>query len=95
MYEKDFDAVVTFLSQHINKSAPTHSVKIASVGQNSPVNPQRTSPTRGTFQGKIELKRYSKDEYDSMFMAQCQHLCELWKKARLIKGMKTPESSRP
>ena len=32
-YEKDFDAVVAFLTQYINKKAPTLSVKVASVGQ--------------------------------------------------------------
>ena len=29
-----------------------------------------------------------------MSMAQCQQLYELWKKAGLVKGKKTPESSR-
>ena len=32
-YEKDFDAVVTFLTQYIDKKAPTPSVKFASVTQ--------------------------------------------------------------
>ena len=40
------------------------------------------------------MKKYSKDEYDSMSTAQHQQLYELWKKARIIKGKKTPESSR-
>ena len=40
------------------------------------------------------MKQYSRDEYDSMYMTKHQHLYELWKKARLIKGKKTPESSR-
>ena len=31
-YKKNFDAVVTFLIQYINKRAPTPSVKVASVG---------------------------------------------------------------
>ena len=53
-----------------------------------------TSTTHDTFKGKIELKKYSREEYDSMSMAQHQQLHELWKKTGLIKGNKTPESSR-
>ena len=34
--EKNFDAVVAFLTQYIDKRAPTASVKVASVGQNRP-----------------------------------------------------------
>ena len=40
------------------------------------------------------MKKYSREEYDSMLMAQHQQLYELWKKAGLIKDKKTPESSR-
>ena len=65
-YEKDFDAIVTFLSQYIDKKAPTPSVKVASVGQNKPAKWQKTITTCGTFNGKIELKKYSRKEYDSM-----------------------------
>ena len=83
--EKDFNAVVVFLTQYIEKRAPTQSVKFASVGQNRPAKQQKTSTICGTFKEKIELKKYSKDEYDSMLMAQHQQLYELWKKARLIK----------
>ena len=36
-YKKDFNAVVTFLIQHIDKRAPTLSVKVASVTQTSHV----------------------------------------------------------
>ena len=43
---------------------------------------------------KFELKKYSREEYNSMLMAQCQQLYELWKKADLTKGKKTPENSR-
>ena len=32
-YEKDFDALVIFLTQHINKRAPTVHVKVVSVMQ--------------------------------------------------------------
>ena len=48
----------------------------------------------GTLKEKIELKKYSTEEYGSMLMAQHQQLYELQKKVRLIKGKKTPESSR-
>ena len=57
-YKKDFDAVVTFLTQYIDKRAPTPSVKVASVRQSRPAKQQKTSTTKGTFKGKIELKRY-------------------------------------
>ena len=42
-YEKDFDAVIAFLIQNINKRAPTPSVKVASVGQSRPAKQQKTS----------------------------------------------------
>ena len=35
-YEKDYHAVVAFLTQYIDKRAPTPSVKVASVMQTSP-----------------------------------------------------------
>ena len=73
-YKKDFYAVVTILTQYIDKQAPTLSVKIASVGQTRPSKWQKTSSTHGTFKGKTELKKYSKEEYDSMSTAQWQQL---------------------
>ena len=42
---------------------------------------------------QIELKKYSREEYDLMSMAKCQQLYELQKRAGFIKGKKTPESS--
>ena len=42
--------------------------------------------TCGTFKRKIELKKYSREEYDSMLIAHYQQLYELQKKAGLIKG---------
>ena len=93
-YEKDFDTVVAFLTQYIDKRAPTPCMKVASVTYIRPAKWQKTSSSRGIFKGKIGLKKYSQEEYDSMSTAQHQQLCELWKKARLIKGKKTPESSR-
>ena len=63
-YKRDFDALVTFITQYINKRAPTPSVKIASIGHNRPAKWQRTSTTHCTFKRKIELKKYSRKEYD-------------------------------
>ena len=93
-YKKDFDAVVAFLAQYIDKKAPTLSVMIASVTQIRLAKRQKTSTNHGTFRGKIELKKVSRQEYDSMSAAQHQQLYELRKRARLIKGKKTPESSK-
>ena len=93
-YEKDFDAVVTFLPQCIDKRAPTPSMKVAFVTQTRPAKRQKTSASHGTFRGKAELKKDSQDEYELMLAAQYQQLYELQKKAGLIKGEKTPESSK-
>ena len=71
-YEKDFGAVITFLTQYMDKRSLTPSVKVASIRQNRPAKWQRTSATCGTFKGKIELKKYSREEYDSMLMTQHQ-----------------------
>ena len=68
-YEKDFDAVVAFLTQYIDKRAPTPTVKVTSVGQDRPAKWQKISATCSTFKGKIEFKKYSREEYDSMSMA--------------------------
>ena len=40
------------------------------------------------------MKKYSREEYDSMSIAQHQHLNKLQKKIGLINCSKTPESSR-
>ena len=40
------------------------------------------------------MKKYSREEYDSMLTTQHQQLYELYKKAGLIKGKKTSKSSR-
>ena len=68
-------------------------MKIASVAQNRPAKQQKTSATHGTFKEKIEMKKYSMEEYDLMLMTQCQQLYELQKKTRLIKGKKTPKAA--
>ena len=90
-YEKGFDAVVAFLTQSIDKRALTPSVKVASVAQTQPAKQQKTSTTCGTFKGKTELKKYSREEYGSMSKAQCQQLFELQKK----RNQKAAELSRP
>ena len=63
-YKKDFNAVVTFLTQYIDKRVPILSVKVTSVGQTRLAKLQKTSTIHGTFKGKIELKNYSREEYD-------------------------------
>ena len=93
-YEKDFDAVVAFLSQYIDRKAPTLIVKVASVTHTRPAKRQKTSTNHGTFTGKIELKKYLQEDYDSKSVVQHQQLYELWKRAMLIKGKKTQESNR-
>ena len=45
-------------------------MKISSIAQTIPAKRQETSATHGIFKGKIELKKYSREEYDSMLMAQ-------------------------
>ena len=52
-YKKDFDARVIFLTQYIDKRAPTPSVKVASVGQTRPAKWQKTSTNHGTFKGRL------------------------------------------
>ena len=42
------------------------SVTVASVGQIRPAKRKKTSISRGTFKEKIELKKYSRGEYDSI-----------------------------
>ena len=76
-YKKDLDVVVALLAQYINKRAPTPSVKVVSVGQTKPVKQQKTSTSHGTFKVKIKLKKYYREEYDSMLRAQHQQLYEL------------------
>ena len=42
-YDKDFDAVVAFLTQYIDKKASTPNVKVASVTQTRPAKWQKTN----------------------------------------------------
>ena len=92
-YKKDFDAVVTFLSQHIDKKALTPNVKVASITQIRPAKSQKTSKSCGTFKGKIELRKFLQEEYNSMSVAQCQQLYELCKKVRFIKCKKPQKAT--
>ena len=43
-YEKDFDAVVTFLTQYIDKRSPAPSVKVASVHRTNLLSSRRPVP---------------------------------------------------
>ena len=56
-YKKDFDTVVAFLTQYIDKKAPTQSVKVVSVTKTRPAKRQKTSACHSTFRVKIELKK--------------------------------------
>ena len=85
---ENFDTEVAFLIHYINKKALTPSMKVASIGQNRPAKWQRTSATHGTFKGEIDLKMYSTEEYDSMFMVQCWQLHDL--KIKALKKTKKP-----
>ena len=93
-YEKNFNAVVAVLTQYIDKRASTPSVRAASVTKTRYARQQKTSASCGTFKGKIDLKKYSREEFNLMSAAQCKQLYELQKKAGLVKGKKTQESSR-
>ena len=63
-YEKDFDTVVTFLTQSTDKRSPTPSVMVASIMQTRPAKWKKSNASHGTFRGKIKLKKYSREEYD-------------------------------
>ena len=76
-HKKDFNAVNANLAQYTDKRVPTPSMKFASVGQNRPAKWQKTSTTHGAFKGKVEFKKYSREEHDSMSTAQCHPLYEL------------------
>ena len=69
-YKKDFNAVVALLTQYIDMSAPTPSVKVASVTQTRSAKRQKASTSHSTFKEKIDLKKYSREEYNSMSVAQ-------------------------
>ena len=53
-YEKDFDSIVTFLTQYIDKQGPKPSMEIVSVIQTRPAKQQKTSIAHDTFKGKSE-----------------------------------------
>ena len=64
-YKKDFDTVVTFLIQYIDRKESTPSVKVASFTQTRPAKRQKTSASC------VVLKKYFREEYDSMSAVQC------------------------
>ena len=55
-YMKDYDAVVAFLTQYINKRVPTPSVMVASVYQNRPAKQQKTTATHGTLKERLSSR---------------------------------------
>ena len=77
--KKNFDTVVTFLTQYIEKNVPTPSVNVVFAGQTRPAKLHKTSTIDGTFKRMIELKKYSRKEYHSMLITQHQQLYELQK----------------
>ena len=52
-YERDFDTVVAFLTQYIDKRTLILSVKVASVSHTRPAKWQKTTNTHGNFKGKL------------------------------------------
>ena len=48
-YEKDFDTLVTYLSQYVEKLRPIMSVNVVSVTQSRPAKRQKTSEAHGTL----------------------------------------------
>ena len=65
-YKKGFYKVVSFLTQYIDKKTLTPSMKVASVAQTRPAKWQKTHTICGTVKEKIELKKYSREKYNSM-----------------------------
>ena len=66
-YKREFDRVVAFLTQYINKRTPLTNIKVVFVGQIRPAKRQMTSASNGMFKGKFKLKKYSRKN-----MTQCQ-----------------------
>ena len=92
-YEKDFSKVVTFLSQYISQRAPTPSVKVASVGQSRPAKWQKTSATCSPFKGKIELKKYSREEYTQYQWHSINSYMSSGRKPELLKVRRPQEAA--
>ena len=65
-YKKDFDVVVAYLLQYVEKHGPTMSVNVVSVTQSRPAKRQKSDEAHGTFKGRIELKECSMEQYNSM-----------------------------
>ena len=93
-YEQEFDAIVAFLTQNIDKQGPILRVKIISVAQSRPATKQKTIALCSTFKDQIQLKKYSREEYDLMLIAQQQQLYELQLKIGLLKGRRPQKAVR-
>ena len=52
-YRKDFNTIVAFLTQYLDKRGHTPSEKVASVAQTRSAKQQKTSTVCGTFKGKM------------------------------------------
>ena len=92
-YEKDFDAIVAYLSWYIDKQWPTLTIKVESVAQARPTKKQKISSAYGTFKGKIELKKYAREEYGSMLTDQKQQLYDFQYSFRFLMCKKIQETS--
>ena len=57
-YEKDFDTVVAFLAQYIDKKGPTLSEKFASITKTRTPVWQKTCITLDTFKGEISDSKF-------------------------------------
>ena len=68
-------------------------MKFLSIAQTRSAKQQKTDAAHGIFKRKIELNKYSKEEYDSMSTAQQQQLHELWLKTGLQKSKQTTEGN--
>ena len=91
-YEKDFETVVTIFTEYINKRAQTQSMKVASASEIRPAKQQKTRQIMAPSKGNFELKKHSREKFDSMSMVECKQLYELHKKNGLTNGKKTLES---
>ena len=61
--EKDFNAVVTYLLQCIEKGRPIPSIMVVSITQTRPVERQKIREANDTFKGQNDVKEYSRSGY--------------------------------
>ena len=62
--ECDKSSIVTFLTKYNDKRESILSVKVASVSQTRSTKWQKISTNQGTFNGNVELKKYTMEEND-------------------------------